>query len=159
MLLWFAGMSALLVWAVFKSPIVDYRMVMLGSVLPVAEVAFGGPRVLHSLAGSVALLAVVMAATPGRRLVRRRLLGIHIGRFMHLVLDGSWTDTHAFWWPLAVTAWSSSQVPEASRGAAIVVFEVAGAAALVWSYRRFRLDEPERRDTFLRTGHIGRDVL
>jgi hypothetical protein len=78
--------------------------------------------------------------------------------FMHLVLDGVWADTHAFWWPFAGTAWSTSKVPEASRGGFVVVLELAGAAAVWWSYRRFRLDEPERRSLFLKTGHIGRDL-
>jgi hypothetical protein len=157
-LLWFAGMSVVLVHLVFTSPAVDYRLVALGSVLPVIDIAFGGPRVLHSVTGSVALMAIVMAATVGRRLLRRRLLGVPIGMFMHLVLDGVWADTHAFWWPFAGTAWSTSKVPEASRGGFVVVLELAGAAAVWWSYRRFRLDEPERRSLFLKTGHIGRDL-
>jgi membrane-bound metal-dependent hydrolase YbcI (DUF457 family) len=155
---WFAGMSVVLVWAVFTSPIVDYRLVALGSVLPVVDVAFGGPRVLHSVVGSVALMGVVMAATVGRRLLRRRLLGLPIGTFMHLVLDGVWADTHAFWWPFAGTAWSTSKVPEASRPGFGIVLELVGVGALWWCYRRFRLGEPERRALFLRTGHIGRDV-
>lgn len=158
MVLWFAGFGVLLVWAVFKSPVVDYRMVVLGAVLPVVEVAFGGPRVLHSVVGSVGLLAVVMAVTVRRRLLRRRLLGIPIGTFMHLVLDGVWTDTKAFWWPFAGTAWSESELPEVARGSVGLVLEVAGAFALWWCWRRFRLDEPDRRSRFVRTGHIGRDV-
>ncbi len=158
MLLWFAGFGVLLVWAVFKSPLVDYRMVVLGSVLPVVEVALGGPRLLHSLIGPVCLLAVVMAATVRRRLLRRQLLGIPIGMFMHLVLDGAWADTSAFWWPFAGTAWSDAKLPEIGRGGFGFVLEVAGAIALWWCWRRFRLDEPDRRARFVRTGHIGRDV-
>ena len=34
MLLWFAGGAALIVWVVFKDPSIDYRLVMLGAVLP-----------------------------------------------------------------------------------------------------------------------------
>jgi hypothetical protein len=49
MFLWFAGVSLVFVWAVFKSPALDYRLVMLGAVLPLGEVALGGPRLLHTL--------------------------------------------------------------------------------------------------------------
>ena len=37
--------------------------------------------------------------------------------------------------------------------------EAAGLAALIWWWRRFRLNEPERRRLFLRTGHLGRDLV
>ncbi|MBS1837602.1 MAG: hypothetical protein JST64_07880, partial [Actinobacteria bacterium] len=48
MLIWFASLSVVVTWAVFQSPQIDYRMVALGSVIPVAEVPFGaGP--LHSM--------------------------------------------------------------------------------------------------------------
>ena len=43
MILWFAGVSFVFVWWVFKSPALDFRLVMLGSVLPVGEVVLGGP--------------------------------------------------------------------------------------------------------------------
>ena len=77
---------------------------------------------------------------------------------LHLVLDGAWTDTHAFWWPFLGTAWSTAELPEVGRGALNVVFELMGLAACVWGYRRFRLDEPERRALFLQTGRVGRDL-
>ena len=52
MVLWFVGGSILLVMLVFQSPAIDYRMVALGSVLPVGELVFGAPRVLHTLVGA-----------------------------------------------------------------------------------------------------------
>ena len=54
MFFWFLGVSVAFVWFVFRSPALDYRLVMLGSILPIGEVVFGGPKVLHSLIGSVA---------------------------------------------------------------------------------------------------------
>ncbi len=63
MILWFAGMSVVIVWQVFRSPALDYRLVMLGAVLPVGEIVFGGPRLLHTLLFAVVLLTVVMLAT------------------------------------------------------------------------------------------------
>ena len=159
MLLWFIGPSILIVWAVFGSPAADYRLVALGSVLPLLELPFGEPRLLHSVTGAAIVLVVVMVGARGRRLVQRQLLGIPIGMLLHLALDGAWTDDSAFWWPFLGWSWSSSDLPELGRGGLDVLLEVAGLAACAWAYRRFRLDEPERRADFLRTGRIGRDVL
>ena len=158
MLLWFAGGSVLIVFLVFRSPAIDYRLVVLGALLPLAELPFGSPRVLHSITGAAVALGAAMVITPRRRLVQRRLVAVPIGMFLHLLLDGVWTDTRAFWWPFAGLAWSDSRLPELSRGALDLVLELAGAAMLWWCWRRFRLDEPDRRARFLRTGHIDRDV-
>ena len=159
MFLWFAGGAFVLVWVVFRSPAVDYRLVMLGAVLPMGELPFGSPRLLHSLTAAAAALGLAMLVTPRRRLAQRRLVAVPIGMFIHLLLDGIWTDTQAFWWPFAGLAWSDARLPELSRGAFDLVLEALGAAALWWCWRRFRLDEPERRARFLRTGQLDRDVV
>ena len=158
MFLWFAGGAFVLVWLVFRSPAVDYRLVMVGALLPLVELPFGSPRVLHSLTGAVALLALAMLLTPRRRLVQRRLVAIPIGVFIHLLLDGIWTDTRAFWWPFAGLGWSDARLPELARGGFDIVLEIAGGIALWWCWRRFRLYEPPRRERFLRTGQLVRDV-
>lgn len=159
MVLWFVGPSILAVWSVFRSPAADYRVVAAGSLLPLVELPFGEPRLLHSLAGAAVVLAVVMLGARGRRLVQRQLLGLPIGMLMHLVLDGAWADTDGFWWPVLGASWSTSELPELGRGAFNVVLEVAGAAACWWGWRRFRLDEPERRRLFVQTGRVGRDIV
>ncbi len=159
MLCWFAGLSLLAAWQVFRSPALDHRMVVLGSVLPLIEMPFGGPRLLHTLLGAVAVLAVVMLATRSRRLLRRQLLGIPIGMFLHLVLDGVWADTRVFWWPAFGTSFGSRPLPELDRGLLGLLMEVAGALTLVWAWRRFGLADSARRAAFLRTGRIDRDVV
>ncbi len=159
MLLWFVAPSVLIVWAVFGSPAADYRVVALGSVVPLLELPVGEPRLLHSLAGAALALVVVMVGARGRRLVQRQLLGLPIGMLLHLVLDGAWTDDHAFWWPFLGTAWSTSELPELGRGGLSVVLELAGLACAWWVWRRFRLDEPARRTDFVRTGRVGRDIV
>ena len=159
MLLWFVGPSILIVWSVFRSPGADYRMVAVGSLIPLVEVPFGEPRLLHSLAGAAVLLVAVMVGARGHRLVQRRLLGLPIGVLLHLVLDGAWADTDAFWWPAFGVSWSSSDLPELGRGGLNVVLELIGAAACWWGIRRFRLDEPDRRALFLQTGRVGRDIV
>jgi hypothetical protein len=158
-LLWFVGPSILLVWSVFRSPAADYRVVAVGALLPLVELPFGEPRLFHSLTGAALLLVAVMVGARGQRLVQRRLLGLPIGLLMHLVLDGAWTDTHGFWWPVFGTSWSGSELPELGRGGFGVVLELAGAAACWWGWRRFRLDEPDRRRLFVQTGRVGRDIV
>lgn len=158
MFLWFVGPSVVIVWAVFRSPTADYRFVALGSVLPLAELPVGEPRILHSLVGAVAVMTLVMVGARGRRLRQRQLLGVPIGMLLHLVLDGTWADSQAFWWPLRGVGWSGERIPELGRGAWWLGLEAMGLVACLWAYRRFRLDESERRVTFVRTGRIGRDV-
>lgn len=158
MLLWFVAPSILLVWAVFRSPGADYRMVAAGALLPLVELPFGEPRLLHSLTGAALAMALVMLLLRGRRLLQRRLLGLPIGILVHQVLDGAWADTHGFWWPFLGTEWSSSELPELGRGGFNVLLEALGLVATWWGWRRFRLSEPERRAQFLRTGRVGRDI-
>jgi len=159
-LLWFAGMSVAAVWVVFRDPALDYRLVMVGVLVPdVVDVLFGGARVMHSVLASAALLAVVMLATRRRRILRRHLLAVPIGTFLHLVFDGAWTLTEVFWWPLRGGSLGDESLPSATRGWANVPLELIGAAVLAWFWRRFRLGEPARRLAFLRTGRVGRDLV
>jgi hypothetical protein len=159
MFLWFAGLSFVLVWLVFRSPGLDYRLVMLGSILPLGEWVLGGPWVLHTLLAPVALLMVVVLATQRRRLARRRLISLPIGMLMHLVLDGVWTRSEVFWWPFLGFDLGRGPLPELDRPVLVVVsMEVVGAAALAWCWVQFGLSDPVRRRLFLRTGHLDRDV-
>jgi hypothetical protein len=153
-LLWFVGLSPLLVWVVFRSPALDLRVVIVGSLLPLLDGLFGGPRVLHSLTGAVVALVLVMVATRRRRLVRRRLLGIPIGLFLHLVLDGAWADTDTFWWPFTGWRFTTDGLPELFRGGWALVMEACGVAAMAFAYRAFGLADPDRRERFLRTGRV-----
>jgi hypothetical protein len=159
-LLWFLGGSFLAVWLVFRDPAIDHRLVLVGAVLPdLVDTPTGGPWVAHTLLASVALLVGVMLATRGRRLLRRQLLALPIGTFLHLVLDGAWTDTETFWWPLLGTDLGAGALPSVARGMANLPLELAGLAVLVWAWRRFRLHERERREHFLATGRLGRDLV
>lgn len=162
MLLWFAGASFVIVWSVFRDTAIDYRLVIAGALIAdVIDAPFGGARVAHTLVASVVLLAAVMALTAGRRQWRRRLLALPIGTFCHLLLDAMWTRTHVFWWPFFGAGFGGEArgVPSFGRPVGVVVVEeLLGLVALSWAYRRFRLYEPERRRTFLRTGRLGRDL-
>ena len=133
MLLWFAGLSVALVWSVFRDPRLDYRLVVVGALLPdVVDGVLGGARVLHSVVASVVLLVVVMLATQGRRPLRRRLLALPIGTFAHLVLDGAWTNTEVFWWPFFGTSFQGADLPSFDRPLVLLVLmEVVGLVTLL----------------------------
>ncbi|MDP8976192.1 MAG: hypothetical protein M3N28_07500 [Actinomycetota bacterium] len=160
MFLWFAGLAVVLVWQVFRDTAIDYRLVMVGALLPdVVDAPFGGPRLAHTLAASVMLLVGVMVATRGRRGLRRRLLALPVGTLLHLVLDGMWTRTTGFWWPMTGATLPGDALPSLARPVAVVALqEAVGLAALVWWWRRFHLGETERRRAFARTGRLGRDL-
>lgn len=154
MFLWYVGLSVVIVLLVFQSPGVDYRLVAVGSLLPLAidlpvrRLWFG-----HTLAASVILLVLVMLLTIGRpRLLRRRLLCLPIGALCGLALSAAWTNTDVFWWPF-----TGSTLPDAPLLPApgiVVIEELAGLAAIVWVVHRCGLRDPAHRDELLRTGRL-----
>ncbi len=144
---------------VFRSPALDHRVVMACSVLPLIEVGFGRPLVLHTLLGATMAMALVMAATHRRRLLRRRWLGVPVGLYAHLVLDGTWSDKSLFWWPAFGSAFPDQAFPELRPWPIVLVTELAGLVALRWMVRSFHLDVAARRGEFLRTGRLGRDLV
>jgi hypothetical protein len=159
MLLWFAGASIVIVWSVFHDPAIDHRLLVAGALLPdVVDVWSGGRWLAHSVLFSIVLLTGVMLGTVGRRLLRRRLLALPIGSFLHLVLDGMWTDKQVFWWPAYGTDFGGGALPSVDRGLWNLPLELLGLLALAWTVRRFVLADPQRRRTFLATGRFGRDL-
>lgn len=152
--LWFAGMSVLGVVTVFQSPGVDYRLVVVGALLPVAEGLLGHPWALHTLLGAALVLGLTVLATQRKRLLRRRLLGLPVGMFAHLVLDGSWTRSRLFWWPFLGRSFGRAQVPELVHGWFVVFLELAGAGALAWCWRHAGLTDGARRRRFLTSGRL-----
>jgi hypothetical protein len=156
-LLWYAGLAFLLVWLVFRSPAVDYRMVVLGVLLPVIPGVLGAPGWFHGLLVPSVVLVVVLLAARGQRLRQRALLGIPIGMLLFLVLDGAWSGTTAFWWPFLGTdadpiAWPDRPWP------VLVVQELVGLGALAWCWAHFGLADPARRQRFWRTGQLDRTL-
>lgn len=157
MFFWFVGTAVLAVWYVFRDPRFDYRLLVVGALLPELDVVFSlgaGMRWMHSLVFSVGLLMAVMAVTTGRKPVRRLLLGLPIGTFLHLVFDGAWATTNVFWWPFGGWSFDGARLPEAQRGWWNVVLEAIGIGIVVWIWRRERLADPDRRRAVVRTGRL-----
>lgn len=159
MFFWFAGLSFLSVVVIFASPAIDYRLVILGAVLPGVEHFWGGPWLMHTLLWPVAVMSVIMVAFQGKRLVQRRWLGLAIGFFLHLVFDGSWSRTSLFWWPGFGTGLADGDTPSLPGIGWLVVMELIGLAVLVWSWRRYGLDDSQRRERFVRTGQLDRRIV
>ena len=104
MFFWYIATAVFAVGWVFRDARFDYRLLIVGSVLPLIDGLFGGARALYSVVTAIAVLVVVMLATIGRRPLRKVLLGLPIGMILHLVFSAAWDDTDVFWWPL--TGWS-----------------------------------------------------
>ena len=154
MFLWFVATAIVSVWFVFRDPRFDYRLLIVGSVLPLTDGVTGGAFVLHTLVVCLLVLVVVMLTTIGRRSTRKLWLGLPIGMLLHLVYDGVWNDTDLFWWPFGGFGFDGAPLPEAARGWWDVVLELVGLAVLVWVWRSSRLSEPAARRQFLRDGRL-----
>ena len=143
------------VWNVFQSPGLDFRMIVVGALLPTGTgVFFGEQSYGHTLIFSVTVLVVVMLATAGRgkRLTRRRILGIPIGMLYGLVLAGTWRYGEVLWWPFRGTDFPGA--PLVAPWPVVGLQEAAGVAAGWWAWRRFGLADTNRRRVLWRTGRL-----
>lgn len=154
MFFWFIGTAIMTVGVVFRDPRFDYRLLIVGSVLPITDAAFGGARALHSVTVSVGLLAALMIATSGRKPIRKLLLGLPIGMILHLVYDGAWNNTEVFWWPFFGLSFDDAGLPIVDRGWLSLPLEAIGVVICAWLWRRNRLGDRARRTKFLRDGQL-----
>lgn len=98
MLFWYAATAVLVIHYVFTDPQFDYRMLIIGSTVPViGDITGGWLTALNSITIAVAALIGVMATTIGRRPRRRFLLGLPIGFLLHSVFGASWATNKVFW--------------------------------------------------------------
>jgi hypothetical protein len=155
MLLWYAFGSVFGVWNVFQSPGLDFRLVALGALLPLLlDAPFGEQAYAHTLLSAVVVLSIAMLVTAGRgrRLRRRRALGLAIGWFAGLVLSAAWAHKEVFWWPLFGTDFGDAAL--LPPWPVVVLEELAGLAAAFWVWTRFGLRDASRRRVLLRTGRL-----
>ena len=154
MFLWYIGLSVLGVATIFRSVGVDYRLVAVGSLLPLLlGIPFGYRAYGSTLLFAVALLTVVMVATIGRsRLLRRRWLCLPIGVFCGLVLSGSFTNNELFWWPFLGTSFVHDAL--LSSIAVVAIEEIVGLVACWIVVGQYDLYLPGPRREFFRTGRL-----
>lgn len=154
MFFWFLATSVITIGFVFRDPNFDNRLLLVGSVLPVLDIVFGGARALHSITVSIALLATVMIVTSRGSDRRRTWLGLPIGMFLHLVFDAAWNDTDTFWWPFTGISFDDVGIPIVDRGWVSVVLELLGLAGCLFLWRNNGLGDRERRRRFLADGRL-----
>jgi hypothetical protein len=149
MLLWYVGLSVLLVANVFKSVGLDYRLIALGAMLPLlVDIPVGHRAFGHTLAFAAVTLVVVMVwPLRGSRLSRRRWLCLPIGIFAGLVLSGAWTDAELF----GTSFGDASLLPVWWL---VLLEEIAGLVACWWVVGQFDLWVPDVRRDFWRTGRL-----
>ena len=153
MLFWFVGTAVLGVWSVFRDPRFDHRLLIVGVLAPdVIDGIWGGARAFHSVVTIVGVLVLVMLATAGRRPIRRRLLALPIGAFVHLIVDFAFADTSAFWWPVTGLSFGTTRLPVVERGWVNVILEVVGLVLCAVAWRRFGLSDAGRRRRFVSDG-------
>lgn len=153
------GIAVAVVWFVFRSSGVDYRMVALGALLPtIIDLPWSHRAFGHTLLVAVLLLAGVMLTTmgAGRRLRRRRLLGLPIGMMCGLVASGAFAQNQLFWWPTLGLGFGSSALLPA--WGAVVALDLVGAVLLVAVGTQAGLDREDARRVLITTGRMVEDV-
>lgn len=171
MILWHLGLTTLIVRYVFRDPTMDLRWVLAGSLLPdlidkpigaiLWNDTFHNHRLFaHALVGPVVLLTIAMLATRRGTTGRRAAVGVVIGCFVHLVLDGVWTSPEAFLWPLfgfdfprVAGSDFATLVGDTIRSPYTWAGEAIGAAYLLYVWRR-HLSRPGELVGFMRTGRV-----
>ena len=160
-LLWFAGTAFLTVWLVFRDPAFDYRLVIVGALLPdVVDVAFGGAALLHSVLGSIAPARrrdgghdrPALAAAPSRS-------PCPSARSCTWCSTAPSPTSQSFWWPLAGGSLAEHPLPVVGRGWWNLLLELIGLGILVWAWRRFGLAGAARRRLFLREGRLDASLV
>lgn len=154
MILWHVGITLLIVRYVFRDPSMDLRWVALGSILPdlidkpIGSVLFHQTFQAHRIYGHTLLfpvvsLVAVMALTRRGTPVRKALIGVVLGVFVHLILDGVWVSPDTFLWPLFGFGFpkvAGSDFPTLISAMVtspwVWLGEALGAAYLVYLWRR-----------------------
>ena len=154
MLLWYVGLSVFGVATIFRSVGVDYRLVALGSMLPLLlNLPVGHRSFGYMLLFPVLLLLVVMVGTIGRpRLLRRRLLCLPIGVFAGLILSGAFTNQELFWWPFLGTSFPHDALLPVWW--VVLIEELLGLFACWVVVGQYDLYLTEARREFLHTGRL-----
>ena len=154
MFFWFIGTAIMAVGLVFRDPRFDYRLLIVGSVIPIGDGLLGGTRAMHSVTVAVLILALLMVVTAGPRPIRKMLLGLPIGMILHLVFGGAWNNTSVFWWPFFGFGFDDSPLPVLDRGWLGLPFEAVGLMLCIWLWRKNGLNDAARRLQFFRDGEL-----
>jgi hypothetical protein len=167
---WHIGATLFLFRWIFRDPKVDVRFLTLGALLPdlidlplgtlvFADTVSTGQAWAHSLlVPSVVTVVILLATRRGRR--RRAWMALAVGMFFHLLLDGMWTSTEVFGWPL-FGAIPTGPMPywdgiwdRALSDPWRWIRELVGVLYLGWVWVGSGLSDPDRRRQLLGTGRL-----
>jgi len=148
-----AGVALVAAWFVFHDPAFDYRLLVVGSLVPfVFDLAARRVWVGHTLLLAVGVMTVVMLATRRRRAVRRHAIAVPIGMLLALVASAMWTRPKVLWWP--AFGWRLAHVALVPSAPVAIGEEIVGLGAIAWFVRRFDLLDANHRRAWLRTGRL-----
>ena len=170
MLAWHLGATLFLFRWIFRDPSVDVRWLGAGALLPdVIDIPLGTILLADALSTSEAwghalatptLLAVVVLVVTRRGPRRRAWMALVVGMFLHLLIDGMWTTTEVFLWPLAGDIPRGPDPWWATLGDRLFdsiwpwVLEVVGIVYLAGVWVVSGLGDPEARRTLVRSGRL-----
>lgn len=169
MILWHAGVGALLTYVTLGRRRIDYRYVLLGALLPDlvdAMLGFSGVHLSggrgpgHSLLMVVAVGVTIVIGLSGAR--RLSVFGIAVGWLTHLALDGMWEAPRIFLWPVfglqpvagVSETYSWDVLAHPLDHLWTWAGEVVGALVLAWFWVAHRLGERDRLRAFLKDGYL-----
>jgi inner membrane protein len=151
-----------------KMRFIDYRFILLGSLLPdiidkpvwlftSSSVRWDGRGYSHTFLFSFVLLVIGLVLAARRK--KAQLLTISVESFFHLIFDQMWLNPIALWWPLLGTI-PREQIPnylallweQFLSDPYTYVSESLGLIILV--YISIRIITKKRVRYFLKTGHI-----
>src|SRR6266550_3641225 len=169
MFFWYLGAGCALLLVTLGPRRIDYRLALLGLVLPLADVVIrilayphsrlGVHLYLHTFLFALVLALAVMTFLRGA--TARRWFVVPMAVVIHLLLAGMLGDPVGLFWPLVGSHFA--KLPDGVRlvgrvlplSGGDIVKEVLGIAALVYIAVAFGLDKPAALKEFLRSGMLG----
>jgi inner membrane protein len=170
-LFWHLGMTAVIIFVTLGRRRIDYRVVLLGAILPdlldkpigriFFEDTFQTSRIFgHTLAFVLILMTFVQVFLRGE--TARRWFVLAIAALIHLALDAMWTQPVTLFWPLFGTDFPKDPVSEYWLQVLLRPFEhplealkeLAGLAVLIYLGFAFDLFRKQRFKEFIRTGKL-----
>jgi membrane-bound metal-dependent hydrolase YbcI (DUF457 family) len=167
MILWHMGAAAVIVYVTLGRSRIDYRWILIGSVVPdlvdglLDLTVYNNPSgrgIAHSIMAVVIVAVGVLLLTRGT--ARLSLFGLAVGWMLHLVADGMWQAPETFLWPAFGPGFSTTPAEPYSWDLLTHPFdhlgtwggEVLGLAALLYLAAAFELGRADRRKRFLQDG-------
>lgn len=169
MFFWYLGVGSALLLVTLGPRRVDYRLALVGLVLPVlVDVALrltverhtrlGVHLFAHTFAFAVVLALAIMVVLRGA--TARRWFVIPMAVVVNLLLAGMLGDPVGLFWPLLGTHFTNLPAGAGLAGAILplsgwaVIREMIGVASLAYAAVAFQLGRPGPRREFLRTGAL-----